>query len=121
MSNFTALRPIPAALPATRADLIRKSASKQNLNDMVETIVLTLWNDDTFQSYIEPVWNEQSVEGTLYADDIQAAGMIRDQAKKDNNPAVANQKLAVLAKVLTNVVLRRYGISRNERRQAIAA
>jgi hypothetical protein len=44
--------------------------------------------------------------------------MIRARATKENSP-VAREKLATLVKSL-GIVLRRYGLSRKERRQTVA-
>jgi hypothetical protein len=65
------------------------------------------------------VYDEQAVEGSLAADNVMAATMIREYAKKvDEDHALANEKLATISKAL-GVVLRRYEISRKERRNMI--
>ena len=113
------LRPPP--LPATRNALIeqRSVPLRITLNDLVEEIHLKLWDTQEYQDYIDAVYDEQAVEGSLAADNIKAAEMIRDYAreqKSDNK--LATQKLATISKAL-GVVLRRYDISRKERRDMI--
>jgi hypothetical protein len=111
-----ALKPLPARLPEKIEDWQRKVKFERTLNDMVEQIHRRLVDEsDEYRAYLYACWDEQAVEGSLSADNIKAAEMIRNNA---NNDEVAKQKLATLAKVL-GVVLRRYGASRKERRNTI--
>jgi hypothetical protein len=57
------------------------------------------------------------VEGSLAADNIMAAEMIRDKAKAAGSE-LASEKLATISKAL-GVVQRRYGFSRKERRNMV--
>lgn len=115
-----AIRPHAPPLPATREDLLarRKFMQKPTLNDEVDRIHFDLWVDEKYQALLEGVYDEQCVEGSLSADNLMAAMMIRDYALSKGNDYVAREKLATIGKAL-NVVLRRYGISRNERRNSI--
>jgi hypothetical protein len=111
-----ALKPLPARLPEKIEDWQRKVKLERTLNDMVEQIHRRLVNEsDEYRAYLYACWDVQAVEGSLSADNIKAAEMIRNNA---NNDEVAKQKLATLVNVL-GVVLRRYGASRKERRNTI--
>lgn len=98
----------------------RKIPPKTTLNDNVERIVLNLWEDVTFQKLIDATYHEQTVEGSIIADDLEAARMIRGFSTQEENAAefkyVASQKLDTIRKSM-NVVLRRYHMSRKERRE----
>jgi hypothetical protein len=110
----------PSPLPATTSQFLerRKLKAERTLNDHVETIHLKLYDDPTYHSFLEAVYDEQAVEGSLAADNIEAARMIREKASKDGDLVVTRQKYATISKSLS-VVLRRYGASRKERRNMI--
>ena len=107
------------ALPVTVASLIeqRKSKTKRTLNDLVDDIHLQLYEDADYRRYIDAVMNSQAAEGSLICDDIAASYMIRDKARELGSKYVASQNTATLRTAL-QVVLRRYGISRKERRES---
>jgi hypothetical protein len=84
---------------------------------MVEEFHLSLFEDNKYRTYLRAVWDEQAVEGSLSADNIMAAMMIRDRAKKAES-IVASEKLATIAKAL-GVVLRRFGETRKQRRNMV--
>ena len=107
------------ALPPTVSALIegRKSRKTATLNDMVDTIHLNLWEDPEYREFLDAVHREDAVEGDLFCDDIRASEMIREKASAEGNRYVAKKNLATIRKSLL-VVLRRYGISRRERREA---
>lgn len=106
-------------LPENTAALIeqRKNKRSYSLNDMVEKHHLGLYENEEYQSLLEAVFPEQALEGSLIADDFEAARMIRERARDNGDGYVAKQKLDTIRKALA-VVLRRYGISRKERREA---
>jgi hypothetical protein len=110
----------PPPLPATKNDLLaqRVGQMRRTLNDMVEDIHIALYDDEKYCSYLYAVYDEQAVEGSLSADNVMAATMVRDHAKKSENNPLAREKLATISKAL-GVVLRRYEISRKERRNMI--
>lgn len=114
-SRQVAVRP----LPENTAALIeqRKNKRSYSLNDMVEKHHLALYESEDYQVLLEAVFPEQATEGSLIADDFEAARMIRDRARDTGDGYVAKQKLDTIRKALT-VVLRRYGISRKERRDS---
>ena len=94
------------------------SKTTRTLNDHVEEIYLLLIPNQDFRNLIEAVWDEQAIEGSISADSIMAAQMIRERARKMNNTVVSKEKLATIAKAM-GVVLRRYGFSRAERRNMV--
>jgi len=114
-----ALRPLPPALPETVDGFLahRKLKAKRALNDQVEDAYLALVENEKFQAFIFAVYDEQAVEGSLAADNIMAAEMIRDKAKAAGSE-LASEKLATISTAL-GVVQRRYGFSRKERRNMV--
>jgi hypothetical protein len=107
--------PLPNSVVELQAR--RLTPFKRLLNDMVEELHTKCYEDEKYRAYLEGVWDEQCVEGSLAADNFKAAEMIRARATKENSP-VAREKLATLVKSL-GIVLRRYGLSRKERRQTV--
>lgn len=103
-------------LPATTQDLLamRRLMRERTLNDHVDDAHVALWADKDYRALLDAVYDEDAVEGSLSADNLLAAGMIRDQAKRQANPQLSTKKLATIVKAL-NVVLRRYGIARKDR------
>lgn len=119
MANTSVLRQA-APLPATREELLsRKTMKVASLNDRVDFIHQDLWDDPNYQRYLYACWDSQAVEGSLSADNLMAAMMIRDYARKNSDPLVADEKLAVINHSL-NIVLNRYHIGRKERRVTVA-
>jgi hypothetical protein len=120
-TSQTITRSKPPALPATTADMLgqRKTELRRTLNDHVETLHLRLYENADYQRLLDAVYDEDAVEGSLAADNILAAQMIRDTAAAGNADLyVAEKKLATISKALS-VVLRRYGMSRKERARMI--
>jgi hypothetical protein len=90
----------------------------RSLNDHVEDVFIALTESDQnekFRAYLTATYPEHSQEGSLAADDFQAARMIREWADTHGRSELSGEKLTTIVKSL-NVVLRRYRISRNERR-----
>lgn len=124
MANTTeAPANVPAAstLPTTPDKFLelRKLKSKRTLNDQVEDVVVSLVSNERFNALIAAVYDEQAVEGSLSADNIMAAILIRDKAGKMGYDELGKEKLATISKCL-GVVLRRYGLSRRERRDTVS-
>src|SRR5262245_55423262 len=116
-ANATMLRPMPPPLPATRADLLAgyKLKRRRNINDLVEEIIVKLWdNDENFMKYVQAIYDSDAVEGSLEEDDVMAALIIRDVAKKEKQTEVMNKNLHTI-KLAMKVGLRRFGVSRPER------
>jgi hypothetical protein len=120
MNVHAALRPSPPKLPDTVSGALshRRLKQRPTLNDEIESLMLSAWEDEQFQSYLDAVYDEQAVEGSLSIDNAKAAELLRDKAIKTGS-RVGQEKLATIVKSL-NVVLRRYGFSRNERRNLVA-
>lgn len=120
MNVQTPTRPVPPKIPSTPDKFLklRKLKAQRTLNDQIEDIHIALLDNPAYMAFLEAVYDEQAVEGSLAADNIMAASVIRDKAAKMDNGALRNQKLATIAKAL-GVVLRRYGVSRKERRNMI--
>jgi hypothetical protein len=108
-------RPLPDSVIAMQN--ARKTPFVRLLNDMVDELHNKLFEDPKYRAYLDGVWDEQCVEGSLAADNFKAAEMIRERAVKENS-RVAHEKLATIVKSL-GIVLRRYGISRKERRNTV--
>lgn len=116
-TTATALRPTPPPLPATRSDLLAgyKLKRRRNINDLVEEIIVKLWdNDENFMKYVNAIYDEEAIEGSLAEDDTMAALIIRDVAKKEKQMEVADKNLHTI-KLAMKVGLRRFGVSRPER------
>lgn len=121
-SSNEIIRPRPPALPTTTSEMIaqRKHEMRRTLNDHVEALHLQLYDDAKYQRLLDAVYDEDAVEGSLSADNLLAAQMIRERAAGENgrDAYVAEKKLATISKAL-GVVLRRYGMSRKERARMI--
>lgn len=102
-------------LPKTVSDLIdqRKGKFDRTLNDMVEDLYLKLWENSTFQRFLEAVQDGEAVEGSLACDDHEAARMLREAAQAANLPCKG--KPLASFKMALKVVMRRYQMSRRER------
>ena len=115
MSQTTTIKPRPEALPATVSDLLSRRQAPPNLNDKVEHLFLALYGNQQFQRYLDAVYSEDAQEGSLYADDLLAAKMLREYAGGDGNDQyVASKKLATIVRAL-NVVQTRYEQTRKMR------
>ena len=118
MENAALLK-VPPPLPATRTALLAqyKLKRRRSINDLVEEIVVKLWdNDEKFMKFVDAIYNEQAVEGSLDEDDTMAALIIRDTAQRDKHVEVAKQNIRTI-KLAMRVALRRFGVSRPEREE----
>ena len=111
MTDSQTVRLPAPSLPATTQDLLaaRRTARPRTLNDYVDEIHVALWEQETYTALLSAIWREETVEGSIIADDLQAASLIREYAKENGVPAVAGAKLAAIQRSLS-VVLRRYGL-----------
>lgn len=107
--------PLPNTVVEMQA--LRKTPMVRLLNDMVDELHNKLFEDPKYKEFLSGVWDEQCVEGSTAADNLELAEMIRQRAKKDGSP-VQREKKATIAKSLNRVLLR-YGLSRKERRQTV--
>lgn len=118
MTEATQLKVAPP-LPATRTALLAgyKLKRRRSINDLVEEIVVKLWdNDEKFMKYVNAIYDSQAVEGSMDDDDVMAAIIIRDTAARDKHVEVAQQNVRTI-KLAMRVALKRFGISRNEREE----
>jgi len=107
-------------LPERIEDWERSIKAERTLNDMVEEIHRVLINENAkYREYLRAVYDAHAVEGSLAADNVLAAMIIREKAKSLNSTEVATEKLAIINLAL-NVVLRRYKASRKQRRNMVA-
>jgi hypothetical protein len=108
----------PVALPTTVKAMMdqRTSKTRINLNDQVDQIHCKLYEEEEYRNYLDAVYNSQALTGSTIYDDGEAGRMILDYAKSNGYPYVAQQNLTTVVKAL-RVVMRRYHISRKERRQ----
>lgn len=87
-----------------------------DVNGQVDEIVSRiLIEDEEFRRLLEALDPEQAIEGDLKTDDHMAALKIREAAIRNGISPLATEQLATIRKAL-NVVMRRYGICRKERR-----
>lgn len=100
----------------------RKTALIRTLNDMVDEIHGKLYDHEEYSTeyrrLLLAVWDSETVEGSLSADNYKAADMIREYAKDNGYPEIANKNWATIVKAL-GVVLRRLTLDRNSRRHMV--
>lgn len=94
-------------------------AQRRALNDLVADIHKHLFGDTEYLALLEATHDAEAVEGSLFADDLEAATRIRAYAADHAITEVARQNKSTIVKSL-RVVLRRYGCSRSERLQNMA-
>jgi hypothetical protein len=112
---------VPPPLPVASKDWKRFTKTQRTLNDHVEEVHKALLDSDQgeqYRAFLFAVYDEQAVEGSLAADNVLSAKMIREWAEKEENQELTREKPATIAKAL-GVVLRRYHESRKERRQMV--
>jgi hypothetical protein len=115
-TNGGELQKVPPALPETRTDLLAhyKLKRKRSINDLVEDIVVKLWEDEEFQKLVDAIYDSDSVHGSMADDDVMAALMIKEVAKKNGPEEVAEKNIHTI-KLAMRVVLRRFTQGRSER------
>lgn len=114
-----ALLKVAPPLPATRQELLAgyKLKRRRTINDRVEEVIVKLWDvNEQFMKLVTAIYDSESVEGSLEDDDMMAAIVIRDVAKKEGHVEVADQKVHTI-KLAMRVALRRFGVSRPEREE----
>lgn len=119
MSSRSFDRPMAPALPSNIADWVRHLKAERNLNDLVEDIHRMLVEDEKYIALLRATYDQHAVEASLAADNVLACMMIREKAKDINYVDVANEKLGIINLAL-GVVLRRYHMSRKQRRNTVA-
>jgi hypothetical protein len=108
--------PVPPDLPGTRTALLAqyKLKKKRTINDLVEEVIVRLWESEDFQRYLYPIYDSQAVEKSLEIDNVMMAIMIRNEAKKADNHEVAGQPLDTIERAM-KVALRRFDVDRRTR------
>jgi hypothetical protein len=120
MSRNTLPRREAPALPEKIEEWERHIKVERTLNDLVEDLHRILVNEDAkYRAYLRAVYDAHAVEGSLAADNVLAAMIIREKAKEIGSTDVATEKLAIINLAL-GVVLRRYHASRKQRRNMVA-
>jgi len=129
VERSTSIRVAPH-LPTDIHDWQRSIKAERTLNDYVEDIHRVLVGDgtrdddttqtrgDRYLSLLRATYDAHAVEGSLSADNTLAAIMIRKKAKEMGIVDVAGEKLAIINMAL-GVVLRRYKLSRKQRRNMV--
>ena len=113
-------RPVPLPQKLEDYDKLRKKPRFVNLNDLVEEHHRALWdNDDYYRRLHEAVWDTDAVEGDMDIDDMKAAEMVRNAARKrDPSGEIGKRNLATIVKCL-RVIMRRYRSDRRSRRYSV--
>ena len=123
---MSSTKAVVAPLPTTVAGLdeIREKAGAKpfaalrNINDAVEIVHRALWSDvdlrPRYTRFLEAVTASDAVEGSLIADDYEAAHMIREYARDHENSFVGDKDKTTILRAL-KIVLRRDHIGREER------
>jgi hypothetical protein len=104
-------------LPASSADLPRKSLAPKSLIDQVDELFGKIWDESAeFRSLQEALFDSDAVEGSLKADDYKGALFMRDWVAEGH--PVKEQKMESLARAL-RYARKRWGISRTTRLQQL--
>jgi len=110
--------PEPPPVPANIDDWTRYIKAERTLNDLVEDIHRQLVPEsERYRKLLHAVTDGQAVEGDLSIDDALAAIMIRDKAIAIDSE-IKDEKLGPI-KLALRVVLRRYKMSRKQRRNMV--
>lgn len=109
--------PFTHPVPAAPDDWVRRIKFKLTLNDQVESIHKMLLEDNEYLTFLSATDDSQAVEGSMSTDNVEAARRIREKAADIRSP-VAQHKLHSIV-IALNVVLKRYGVSRKERKNMV--
>jgi hypothetical protein len=110
---------LPPPLPANIEDWTRYIKSERTLNDLVEDVHRILVPEsERYRELLRATRDPQAVEGSLSMDNALVALMIREKAVQMENTEVATANLATINLAL-GVVLRRYHLSRKQRRNTV--
>jgi hypothetical protein len=115
------IRPIPRSrdLPAnvTELEAGRITARTVSLLDEVEQAFLALFEEPEFKKYRDALEDDACVEGSVFADDICAAQMIRKKAEVLGLHQVEDADLTLLSQKL-RAAERRFNVARKQRANA---
>lgn len=87
------------------------------LLDEVEQTMLVLFEDPKYRTYREALDTDTTVEGSIFADDVVAAQMIRNKAEEMGLRQVMEANLTTISQKLRRAEAR-FNASRNQRKQA---
>jgi hypothetical protein len=114
-------RPVPTKLPPTIEELekYRTIGPVTTLNDHVHGVFKKLYEETDFQRLLKATGDDETVEGSMSTDNVIAAQMVRDYAKK-NGPImeIVEAKLHAIVRSL-KVVMNRYNMSRKVRARTL--
>jgi hypothetical protein len=111
----------PPPLAADRTELLasRISGFDANINDLVDAIHIVLFDENPlYKRYLYAVHDSQAVTGALVYDNSEAIRIIKEYAIEKGIEGVKDENLATIGKAM-NVVLRRFGQSRKQRRNMV--
>ena len=106
------------ALPKTREGWHASRILKRRLIlvDYIEPIVGELWENPEFIKYVDPMNDEEAVEGDIDIDYVKAAEMIRDYAIEHKIAIVAKHNLKAIRTAFKRVLWRHHNsIAQRER------
>jgi hypothetical protein len=113
----TALRESPA-VPANIDDWTRYIKAERTINDLVEDIHRVLVPESAdYRALLRAVYDGHAVHGSLVVDDVLAAQMVHAKAI-ELGTELGTEKLGPIKHAL-NIVLRRYKMSRKQRRNMV--
>lgn len=119
-------RTIPAPssrqLPANVADLQAQRVVKRTVTllDEVEQALLAIYDDENFRKYRDALEPEETVEGSIFADDICAAQEICKKAAEMGLSQIEGADLTTISMKLRGAE-RRFNASRKQRAKAATA
>jgi hypothetical protein len=118
--NNSQLRPTPEPLPTNMDEALahRRVETRLTINDQVDQIYRQICFQKEYQRLIFGIYDEQATDGRLEWDDYKAAVFIKNYAKDNGMPEVANESLTVIDRA-HQTVLRRWGQSRKMRRNRV--
>jgi hypothetical protein len=106
-------------LPRTKEELFAGKTRQRTLNDYVHDVHVDLWDNPEYQKLLEAVTNDEAVEGSIKADNLMAARMIREVAITEGNNHLKEKPLTAISKAI-NVIQDRYKQGRGRRRKMLA-
>ena len=107
------------SLPANVTELLAQRVVKRTVTllDEVEQAMTELFNEEQFKRYREALDNDSTVEGSVFADDICAAQMIRKKGDEMGLRQIGDADLTAISQKL-RAAERRFNASRRQRRNA---
>lgn len=111
--------PSRRTLPANVTELLAQRVVKRTVTllDEVEQAMTELFGEEQFKQYREALDNDNTVEGSVFADDICAAQMIRKKAEEMGLRQIAEADLTTISQKL-RAAERRFNASRRQRKNA---